>query len=88
MDLQRIIDVCDAGWEAHKFDCSGSVKAVRAALGVGTFTAGDNATGSLTKSTLRCTDRAALATGDGATGHSQGTMGTRPARLWLELLPE
>ena len=43
MDPQHIIDVCKANWEAHKSDCSGFVKAVCTALGVGTFAAGDNA---------------------------------------------
>jgi hypothetical protein len=74
MDPQRIIDVCEANWEAHKSDCSGFVKAVCGALGVGTFAAGDNADVIVDK--LRAaTDWAALAAGDGTTAKAQADAG-------------
>jgi len=43
MDPQRIIEICEANWEAHKSDCSGFVKAVTGTLGVTTFGPTDSA---------------------------------------------
>ena len=74
MDPQHIIDVCKANWEAHKSDCSGFVKAVCTALGVGTFAAGDNADVIVDK-LHAATDWTALTVGDGATAKAQADAG-------------
>jgi hypothetical protein len=70
MDPQRIIDLCEANWDAHKSDCSGFVKAVASALQVTTFAEGDDADAVVDK--LRAAvaagageDWTALAPGDG-----------------------
>src|SRR5262249_16246808 len=74
MDPQRIIDVCRTNWEAHKSDCSGSVKAVCAALGVGTFAASDNADVIVDK-LHAATDWTARTSGDGATAKAKADAG-------------
>ncbi len=74
MDPQRVINVCEPNWEAHKSDCSGFVKAVCAALEVGTFTADDNADLIVDK-LHAATDWRALAAGHGATAKSQADAG-------------
>jgi hypothetical protein len=74
MDPKRIIDVCQVNWEAHKSDCSGFVKAVCAALGIGTFAADDNADMIVGK-LHAATDWVALAAGDGATAKARADAG-------------
>jgi len=74
MDPQRIIDVCEANWEAHKSDCSGFVKAVAAALGDSTFAPGYNAN-QIVDTLQAATDWAPLTPGDGATAKNQADAG-------------
>jgi len=75
MNPQRIIDVCEANWEAHKFDCSGFVKAVAAALQVSTFGPGDDANDIVAKLPM-AGDWVALAPGDGAAAKAQADAGS------------
>ncbi|MGO9517973.1 MAG: hypothetical protein ACLPND_13085 [Candidatus Korobacteraceae bacterium] len=74
MDPQQIIAVCEANWDAHKFDCSGFVKAVATALNVTTFTPDDNANDIVDK-LHAAGDWVALPTGDGAAAKEQADAG-------------
>jgi hypothetical protein len=75
MDPQQIIRLCEANWDAHKFDCSGFVKAVANALRVTTFTPGDNAN-DLVDKLHAADDWIALAPGDGAAAKAQADGGS------------
>ena len=74
MDAQHIIVVCEANWDAHKSDCSGFVKAVAAALEVGTFAPSDDANAIMDKLNA-ATDWAALTPGDGPAAKVQADAG-------------
>jgi len=74
MDPQRIIAVCEANWDAHKFDCSGFVKAVAAALQVTTFAPGDDAN-DIVQKLPAAGDWVALSPGDGAAAKARADAG-------------
>jgi hypothetical protein len=74
MDPQQIINLCEANWDAHKFDCSGFVKAVASALNVSTFAPADNANNIVDK-LHAAGDWTALTPGDGAAAKAQADAG-------------
>ena len=74
MDPQQIIRLCEANWDAHKFDCSGFVKAVATALRVATFAPGDNANDIVGK-LQENGDWIPLTHGDGATAKARADAG-------------
>ena len=74
MDPARIIQICQASWDAHKSDCSGFVKAVATALGVATFGPNDNAD-SIVEKLSAASDWTALTAGDGVTAKAQADAG-------------
>jgi hypothetical protein len=74
MNPQQIINVCQANFEAHKFDCSGFVKAVATALQVTTFTPDDDAN-DIVQKLPTAGDWVALTPGDGAAAKAQADAG-------------
>ena len=74
MNPQTIINICEANWDAHKFDCSGFVKAVATALQISTFTPDDDANDIVNK-LHAAGDWVALTPGDGAAAKAQADAG-------------
>ena len=74
MNPQRIIDVCEASWDANKSDCSGFVKAVTGALGVTTFT-GDDGADSIVDKLNAAGDWTAVSPKDGSLAKAQADAG-------------
>jgi hypothetical protein len=75
MDPSQIIEVCKANWDTHKSDCSGFVKAVATALGIGTFGPDDNAD-SIVDKLNAAADWTALTPGDGLAAKSKADAGS------------
>lgn len=75
MSAQDIIDLCEANWDAHKFDCSGFVKAVAAALQISTFAPDDDANVIVDK-LHATTSWNALTPGDGVAAKAQADAGS------------
>jgi hypothetical protein len=74
LDPQRIIEICEGSWDAHKSDCSGFVKAVTGALGVSTFAPDDDAD-SIVDKLGAAGDWIALPSGNGSAAKAQADTG-------------